>query len=235
MATGITNVVNSAGGGGKFTWEVAEQFDENETYYERLINEVDTTNPVGTYILLDKTNIAPLRTSSYGNIYGNYSIGSGTGTVCFRLEQRRDTGGGVKGPYWPCYGIGVKSTTNWLYQYFRMDSGNTNVGQAFGTYYSMPDVFMNNYKGEYNKSLLSIFDSSVLGSLMSFVNLAAVKVSDKVMGVDYNTREELLELENRTSIEDWVNSLITYSEIDLTSSTFSPYKYWIKKPVEYVE
>ena len=230
MATGSTNVVNTAEG--KFTWELAEQFDENEVYYERLINQLDTTNPVGTYILLDKANIAPLRTSSYGNIYGNYSTGSASGTVCFRLEQQIDTGGGVKGPYWPCYAIGVKSITTSLYQYFRMDSGQTNVGQAFGTYSSMPDVLWNSYEGPYNKSLLSIFDSSILSNLMTFVNLAAVKVSDKVMGVDYDTREELLELENRTSVTDWINSLITYSEIDLTSSTFSPYKYWIKKPVE---
>lgn len=230
MATGSTNVVNSVGG--KFTWELAEQFDENETYYERLIDELDKTNLLGTYILLDKANIAPLRTSSYGTIYGNYSEGSASGTVCFRLEQQKDTGGGVAGSYWPCYGIKVRNNTNWMYVYFRMDSGNTNVGQCLDTYYSMPDIFQNSYKGDYNRSLVSIYDSSNLGSLMTFLNLCAVKVSNKIMGIDYDTREELLELENRTSIEDWVNSLITYSEIDLTSSTFIPYKYWIKKPVE---
>ena len=227
MATGSTNVVNTAEG--KFTWELAEQFDENETYYERLVNQLDKTDPLGTYILFDKAYITPLRTSSSGNVYGN----SGSGEVCFRLEQRRDTGGGATGPFWNCYGFNVKSITTMIFVYFRTDSGSVNGNDAVHTYGDMPDVIMNtNYDGEYNRSLISIFDSSVLGSLMTFVNLAAVKVSDKVMGVDYNTRAELLELENRTSIEDWVNSLITYSEIDLTSSTFIPYKYWIKKPVE---
>lgn len=234
MATGTTNVVNAAGGSGKFTWELAEQFSENEVYYERFVNQLDTTNPIGTYILLDKAYIGSLRTSSYGSIYGNYSIGSGSGTVCFRLEQRVNSGGGVKGPYWDCYGIGIKNNTNWIYVYFKMDSGDTNVGQCLDSYYDMPNVLRNAYEGEYNRSVLSIFDnsSSILGSLRLFTNLATVKVSDKIMGVDYNTREELLELENRSSIKDWVDSLTTYSEIDLTSSTFIPYKYWIKKPVE---
>ena len=233
MAIGSTNVANTSGGGGKFTWELAEQFDENETYYERFVNQLDTTNPVGTYILLDKSYIAPLRTSSYGTIYGNYSIGSNSGTVCFRFEQRNESGGGASGPYWNCYGFNIKNNTTMIFLYFRMDSGSVNGNDAVHTYGTMPDVIMNNsYDGEYNRSLISIFDSSVVGNLMSFLKLASIKVSDKIMGVDYNTRQELLELENRSSIKDWVDSLTTYSEIDLTSSTFTPYKYWIKKPVE---
>ena len=83
-----------------------------------------------------------------------------------------------------------------------MDSGDTNVGQCLDSYYDMPNVLRNAYEGEYNRSVLSIFDnsSSILGSLRLFTNLATVKVSDKIMGVDYNTREELLELENRLKL-----------------------------------
>lgn len=231
MAIGNTNA-NIGDGSGNFKWVLEETFNPEETYYERSVEATNPSTLTGTYIFIDKTNIASARTSSYGIIYGNYSIGSGSGTVCFRLEQQKDTGGGVAGPYWPCYGIQVKSTTNQLYQYFRMDSGNTNVGQVFGTYSSMPDIFANNYEGAYNRSLLSIFDSSVVGSLMTLLNLCAVKVSDKIMGVDYNTRAELLQMEGYSSITGWVEALSTYTKVNLTSSTFVAYKYFKKVLLE---
>lgn len=230
MATGSTNVANSSGGEGKFTWELAEQFDENETYYERLINELDKTNLLGTYILVDKSNIGSLKTSQT-NIYGNLSIGSATGSLCFRLEKQHEDPA-VSGHFYSCCAVVLEKNSNFIQVYYKEDSEKINNGGYLYTYFSMPNILYNGYEGEYNYSLLSIYDTSILNNFMTFVNLAAVKVSDKIMGVDYDTRTELLELENRTSIKDWINSLITYSEIDLTSSTFSPYKYWIKKPVE---
>lgn len=231
MAIGNTNA-SSGSGSARFKWVLEDKFNPEETYYERRIQATNPSVIEGTYILIDKTNIAPVRTSSYGIIYGNYSEGSGSGTVCFRLEQQIDSGGGVRGPYWPCYGIKVKNNTNWLYVYFRMDNGNTNIGQSLDTYYTMPDVFANRYEGEYNKSLLSIYDSSVIGSLMTLLNLCAVKVSNKIMGVDYNTREELLSQEGYSSITDWVNSLTSYNKINLTSSSFVSNKYFKKVYLE---
>lgn len=231
MAIGNTNA-SIVGGNGKFKWVLEETFNPEETYYERSIEAINPSTLTGTYIFIDKTNIASARTSSYGTIYGNYSEGSASGTLCFRLEQQEDTGGGVAGPYWPCYGIKVKNNTNWLYVYFRMDSGNTNIGQCLDTYYSMPDIFANSYEGIYNRSLISIYDSSVIGSLMTLLNLCAVKVSDKIMGVDYNTRAELLQMEGYSSITDWVEALSTYTKVNLTSSTFVAYKYFKKVLLE---
>lgn len=228
MATGSTNVVNTAEG--KFTWELAEQFDENEVYYERLIDELDKTNLLGTYILVDKAYIAPLRSSGTA-IYGNLSIGSATGSLCFRLEKQHEDLK-VSEHFYSCCAVTLEGNKAFIQVYYKEDSGNINNGSFLYTYFSMPAVLCNRYEGEFNYSLLSIYDTSILNNLITFVNLAAVKVSDKVMGVDYDTRAELLELENRTSVTDWINSLITYSKIDLTSSTFIPYKYWIKKPVE---
>lgn len=232
MAIGNTNA-NIGGGSGNFKWVLEETFNPEETYYERTVTQTNPSVTTGTYILLDKTNIAPLRTSSYGNIYGNYSIGSGSGTVCFRLEQRRDTGGGVAGPFWPCYGFSVKNNTTMIFVYFRMDSGAINGNDAVHTYGAMPDVIMNtSYDGEYNRSLISVFDPSVVGNLMDFLSLASVKVSDKIMGVDYNTRAELLQLEGHSSITEWVEALSTYTKVNLTSSTFVAYKYFKKVLLE---
>ena len=231
MAIGNTN----AGGSGtpNFRWELEKTFNPNETYYERSVEATNPSTLTGTYILLDKTNIAPLRTSSYGNIYGNYSIGSGSGTVCFRLEQRRATGGGVAGPLWPCYGFSVKNNTTMIFVYFRMDSGSVNGNDALNTYGAMPDVIMNtSYDGEYNRSLVSVFDPSVVGNLMDFLNLASVKVSDRIMGVDYNTRNELLQLEGHSSITEWLDSITTYTKVTLTANTFEACKYFKKVLVE---
>lgn len=217
----------------KFRWVLETTFNPNETYYERTVTQTNPSVTTGTYILLDKTNIAPLRTSSYGNIYGNYSIGSGSGTVCFRLEQRRDTGSGVAGPFWPCYGFSVKNNTTMIFVYFRMDSGSVNGNDAVHTYGAMPDVIMNtSYDGGYNRSLVSVFDSSVVNNLMDFLSLASVKVSDKIMGVDYDTRAELLQLEGHSSITEWLDSITTYTKVTLTANTFEACKYFKKVLVE---
>lgn len=217
----------------EFRWVLETTFNPNETYYERTVTQTNPSVTTGTYILLDKANIAPLRTSSYGNIYGNYSIGSGSGTVCFRLEQRRDTGAGVAGPFWPCYGFSVKNSTTMIFLYFRMDSGSVNGNDAVHTYGAMPDVIMNtSYDGEYNRSLISVFDSSVVNNLMDFLSLASVKVSDKIMGVDYDTREELLQLEGHSSITEWLDSITTYTKVTLTANTFETCKYFKKVLVE---
>lgn len=232
MAIGNTNA-NIGCGRGNFRWALETTFNPNETYYERTVAQTNPSITTGTYILLDKTNIAPLRTSSYGNIYGNYSAGSASGTVCFRFEQRRDTGGGATGPFWHCYGFNIKNNTTMVFLYFRMDSGSVNGNDAVHTYGSMPDVIMNNsYDGEYNRSLISVFDSSVVGNLMDFLSLASVKVSDKIMGIDYDTREELLQLEGHSSITEWLDSITTYTKVALTANTFEACKYFKKVLVE---
>jgi hypothetical protein len=96
----------------------------------------------------------------------------------------------------------------------------------------MPDIFANSYEGIYNRSLISIYDSSVIGSLMTLLNLCAVKVSDKIMGVDYNTRAELLQMEGYSSITGWVEALSTYTKVNLTPSKFVAYKYFKKVLLE---
>lgn len=232
MAIGNTNA-SSGSGSARFKWVLEDKFNPEETYYERRIQATNPSVIEGTYILIDKTNIAPVRTSSYNTIYGDYDIIYGAGTICFRLEQRRDTGGGATGPFWNCYGFNVKNSTTTILVYFRTDSGSSNSNDAVHTYSTMPEVIMNsNYDGEYNRSLISVFDSSVVKNLMNFLNSASVKVSDKIMGVDYNTREELLSQEGYSSITDWVESLTSYNKIDLSSSSFVSNKYFKKVYLE---
>jgi hypothetical protein len=79
---------------------------------------------------------------------------------------------------------------------------------------------------------MSVFDSSVVGNLIDFLSLASVKVSDKIMGVDYDTRAELLQLEGHSSITEWLDSITTYTKVTLTANTFETCKYFKKVLVE---
>jgi hypothetical protein len=92
----------------------------------------------------------------------------------------------------------------------------------------MLDNLYINYENETSDVIMSIFDSNIIGNLRDFTDLCTVKVSDYIMGTDFQNREELLALEGKTSIASWIKEITSYNEVELTSSTFVPFKYFKK-------
>ena len=107
-----------------------------------------------------------------------------------------------------------------------MDNGRNNGGPRMQFYNDMPNNLQVSYSGNYG--ILSIFDSTIINNLRDFTDLCTVKVSDYIMGTDFQDRAELLALEGKTSIASWIKEITSYNEVELTSSTFIPFKYFKK-------
>ena len=107
-----------------------------------------------------------------------------------------------------------------------MDNGGNNGGPRLEFYSNMTNNLRVNYKN--SPALMSIFDAKIISNLRTFTDLCTVKVSDYIMGTDFQDRAELLALEGKTSIASWIKEITSYNEVELTSSTFVPFKYFKK-------
>ena len=219
MAVGKTNAVC----GTKTKYILANTFDPDETYYERILTPYNPSKVEGTYIFVDKAYCGSIRTHS-NDFYG---VGGDGGTSHIFILEGKESGQTTPGDWawisnFKVWGLPSTSIhVNW-----GMDNGGNNGGPRLDFYSNMINNLMVNYKN--SPALMSIFDSKLISNLRTFTDLCTVKVSDYIMGTDFQNREELLALEGKTSIASWIKEITSYSEVELTSSMFVPFKYFKK-------
>ena len=223
MAVGKTNAVC----GIKTKYILANTFDPDETYYERILTPYNPSKVEGTYLFVDKSYCGSIRTNS--NVF--YGVGGDGGTSHTFILEGKESGQTTPGDWawisnfkvW-----GLPSTS--IHANWGMDNGGNNGGSVLYFYSTM----LNNLQVNYNNTpvLMSIFDSKIISNIRNFTDLCTVKVSDYIMGTDFQNREELLELEGKESIESWIEELTSYNKVNLTESSFVPYKYFKKVAIE---
>ncbi len=219
MAVGKTNAVS----GTKTKYILANTFDPDETYYERILTPYNPSRVEGTYLFVDKAYCGSIRTN-YNRFYGNG--GDGGVAHIFILEGKEPSQTTAGEWAWISnFKIWGLPSTSVMVNY-GMDNGNNNGGTRMDFYNDMKSNLKVNYNSNY--VLISIFDSSILENLRDFTDLCTVKVSDYIMGTDFQDRAGLLALEGKTSIASWIEEITSYNEIELTSSTFVPFKYFKK-------
>lgn len=219
MAIGKTNVVCGA----KTKYILANTFDPDETYYERTLTPYNPSRVEGTYLFVDKSYCGSIRTHS-NDFYG---VGGDGGVSHIFILEGKESGQTTPGDWawisnfkvW-----GLPSTS--IHANWGMDNGGNNGGPRLDFYSNMINNLRVNYKN--SPALMSIFDSKIISNLRTFTDLCTVKVSDYIMGTDFQDRAELLALEGKTSIASWIKEITSYNEVELTSSTFIPFKYFKK-------
>lgn len=224
MAIGKTNAIS----GIKTKYILANTFDPDETYYERTLTPYNPSRVEGTYFFVDKSYCGSIRVD-FDRFYG---VGDDGGVAHAFILGGKEPSQTTSGEWsWISnFKIWKKSFSNSILVNYRMDNGSNNGGDWGYFYSSMPNNLQVNYLSR--RCILSIFDVSAMGTLRDFIDLCTVKVSDYVMGTDFQTIEELLALVGKSSIESWINELTSYNEIELTSSTFVPFKYFKKAIVD---
>ena len=209
----------------KTKYVLAGTFDPDAVYYERVLTPHNPSVVEGTYAFVDKSYCGSIRVD-FDRFYGG-SGGDGDVSHTFILEGKEPSQ--TTSGEWAWIGnfkIWRKSYSPSVLINYGMDNGRNNGGPRMQFYDSMPNNLQVSYSG--NCVLMSIFDSTIINNLREFTDLCTVKISDLIMGTDFQNRAELLQLENKTSIEDWVNELTSYRRIDLTQQDFVACKYFIK-------
>lgn len=232
MAQGKTNTCTGSGSSSNiidYRYILAANYDSNTTYYERILTPYNPSRIEGTYLFVDKSYCGSIR-SNFDSFYGG-SGGDGDVSHTFILEGKEpmQTTSGE----WAWIGnfkIWKKSFSNSILVNYGTDDGGNNGGTRMYFYDSMPNNLQVNYSGNY--VLMSIFDSTIIENLRDFTDLCTVKISDLIMGTDFQNREELLELEGKESIGKWVEELTSYNKVNLTQDSFVPYKYFKKVAIE---
>ena len=230
MAQGKTNTCTGSGSSSNiidYRYILAANYDSNATYYERILTPYNPSRIEGTYIFVDKSYCGSIRTSS-NDFYG---VGGDGGDSRIFILEGKEPGQATSGNWawisnfkvW-----GLPST--WVSTDYGMDNGDNNGGSVLYFYSNM----LNNLEVNYDRTpvLMSIFDSSIINNLRDFTDLCTVKVSDLIMGTDFQNREEFLELEGKESIGKWVEELTSYNKVNLTQDSFVPYKYFKKVAIE---
>lgn len=222
MVIGKTNATPAAV---KTKYVLAGVFDPDAVYYERVLTPHNPSVVEGTYVFVDKSYCGSIRVDS-DRFYGGTG-GDGDVSHTFILEGKEPSQ--TTSGEWAWIGnfkIWKKSYSNSILINYGMDDGRNNGGPRMYFYDSMPNNLHVSYSGNY--ALMSIFDSTIINNLRDFTDLCTVKISDLIMGTDFQNRTELLQLANKTSIEDWVNELTSYRRVDLTQQDFVACKYFIK-------
>lgn len=209
----------------KTKYVLAGTFDPDAVYYERVLTPHNPSVVEGTYAFVDKSYCGSIRVD-FDRFYGGNG-GDGDVSHTFILEGKEPSQ--TTSGEWAWIGnfkIWRKSYSPSVLINYGMDNGRNNGGPRMQFYDGMPNNLQVSYSGNY--VLMSIFDSIIINNLREFTDLCTVKISDLIMGTDFQNRAELLQLENKTSIEDWVNELTSYRRIDLTQQDFVACKYFIK-------
>lgn len=209
----------------KTKYVLAGTFDPDAVYYERVLTPHNPSVVEGTYAFVDKSYCGSIRVD-FDRFYGGNG-GDGDVSHTFILEGKEPSQ--TTSGEWAWIGnfkIWRKSYSPSVLINYGMDNGRNNGGPRMQFYDGMPNNLQVSYSGNY--VLMSIFDSTIINNLREFTDLCTVKISDLIMGTDFQNRAELLQLENKTSIEDWVNELTSYRRIDLTQQDFVACKYFIK-------
>lgn len=221
MAIGKTNAVPATV---KTKYILANTFDPDTVYYERVLTPYNPSVVEGTYAFVDKSYCGSIRTNS-DSFYGNG--GDGGVAHVFILEGKEPQQTTVGEWAWISnFKIWKKSFSNSILVNYGMDDGRNSSGPRMQFYNSMPNNLQVNYSG--NDVLMSIFDSTIIENLRDFTDLCTVKISDLIMGTDFQNRAELLQLAHKSSMESWINELTSYRKVELTQETFVEYKYFIK-------
>lgn len=229
MAQGKTNTCNGSGSNiVGYRYILAANYDSNTTYYERILTPYNPSRIEGTYLFVDKSYCGSIRTNSDAF----YGVGDDGGVAHAFILEGKEPSQTTPGQWaWISnFKIWKKSYSNSILVNYRMDNGKNNGGTRMQFYNDMPNNLQVKYSGNYG--ILSISNSSVIGTLRDFTDLCTVKVSDSIMGTDFQNREELLELEGKESIESWIEELTSYNKVNLTESSFVPYKYFKKVAIE---
>lgn len=222
-AKDVTNWPENAAAKTKYV--LAGTFDPDAVYYERVLTPHNPSVVEGTYAFVDKSYCGSIRVD-FDRFYGGNG-GDGDVSHTFILEGKEPSQ--TTSGEWAWIGnfkIWRKSYSPSVLINYGMDNGRNNGGPRMQFYDGMPNNLQVSYSGNY--VLMSIFDSTIINNLREFTDLCTVKISDLIMGTDFQNRAELLQLENKTSIEDWVNELTSYRRIDLTQQDFVACKYFIK-------
>lgn len=229
MAQGKTNTCTTGSGSNiiGYRYILAANWDSNATYYKRNIQAYNPGRIEGTYIFIDKAYCGSIRTHS-NDFYG---VGGDGGTSHTFILEGKESGQTTPGDWawisnfkvW-----GLPSTS--IHANWGMDNGGNNGGPRLEFYSNMINNLRVNYKN--SPALMSIFNSKIISNLRTFTDLCMVKVSDYIMGTDFQNREELLELEGKESIESWIEELTSYNKVNLTESSFVPCKYFKKVAIE---
>lgn len=222
-AKDVTNWPENAAAKTKYV--LAGTFDPDAVYYERVLTPHNPSVVEGTYAFVDKSYCGSIRVD-FDRFYGGNG-GDGDVSHTFILEGKEPSQ--TTSGEWAWIGnfkIWRKSYSPSVLINYGMDNGRNNGGPRMQFYDGMPNNLQVSYSG--NHVLMSIFDSTIINNLREFTDLCTVKISDLIMGTDFQNRAELLQLENKTSIEDWVNELTSYRRIDLTQQDFVACKYFIK-------
>lgn len=209
----------------KTKYVLAGTFDPDAVYYERVLTPHNPSVVEGTYAFVDKSYCGSIRVD-FDRFYGGNG-GDGDVSHTFILEGKEPSQ--TTSGEWAWIGnfkIWRKSYSPSVLINYGMDNGRNNGGPRMQFYDGMPNNLQVSYSRNY--VLMSIFDSTIINNLREFTDLCTVKISDLIMGTDFQNRAELLQLENKTSIEDWVNELTSYRRIDLTQQDFVACKYFIK-------
>ena len=222
MAIGKTNAVPAAV---KTKYILANTFDPDAVYYERVLTPYNPSVAEGTYAFVDKSYCGSIRVDSDRFYGGTGGDGDVSHTFIFEGKEPSQTTSGE----WAWIGnfkIWKKSYSNSILTNYGMDNGRNNGGSRMYFYDSMPNNLQVSYSGK--RVLMSIFDSTVINNLRDFTDLCTVKISDLIMGTDFQDRAELLHLAHKSSMESWINELTSYRKVELTQETFVEYKYFIK-------
>lgn len=227
----MVGTTNSKSSSVKYKYILATTWDSDETYYERILTPYNPSRVEGTYLFVDKAYAGPAR-GYWDSYYGDSQGGYGSTARIFILEGK-ESGQTTSGDWawignFQLWGKRGGHTLTDIIVNWGMDNGRNNGGPRLFFYSNMLDNLYINYENENSDVIMSIFDSNIIGNLRDFTDLCTVKVSDLIMGTDFQNRQELLELEGHTSLREWVESLTSYNKIELTAETFVPYKYFKK-------
>lgn len=228
MAQGKTNTCNGSGSNIiGYRYILAANYDSNATYYERILTPYNPSRIEGTYFFVDKSYCGSIRT----NFNAFYGVGGDGAVSRIFILEGKVPGQATPGEWaWISNFKVWKTPSTWINIWFGMDDGRDNTGDRLHFYSTM----LNNLQVNYDSTpvLMSIFDSTIINNLRTFTDLCTVKVSDYIMGTDFQNREELLELEGKESIGSWIEELTSYNKVNLTESSFVPYKYFKKVAIE---
>ena len=230
MAQGKTNTCTGSGSSSNiidYRYILAANYDSNATYYERILTPCNPSRIEGTYIFVDKSYCGSIRSSS-NDFYG---VGGDGGDSRIFILEGTESGQATSGDWTWMSNFkvwGLPSTS--IHANWGMDRGGNNGGPRLDFYDNMKNNLQVNYENSH--IIMSIFDSTIISNLRTFTDLCTVKVSDYIMGTDFQNREELLELEGKESIGKWIEKLTSYNKVNLTQDSFVPYKYFKKVAIE---
>lgn len=189
---------------------LAHEFIDGKQYYQKII--FCTEGYIGTWYLRNDVDARPLKPATYGAWYSGKYYAS-------NYNQTR---------IYDCYDIQFSPYGSIFYNFY----DGTHTNGWWKSSLNADTGFVNWGGTPLNYTLASIGVYGTVNNLSSVLNLLGYKISDKILFVDANTVEELLELDNLTINEVLAakeeNKNYIYKEISITEENFIPDTYYLK-------